>query len=139
MSLRMLSPCERHACALCCYDTEMPLTESDIARLEALGHDRAAFVARDDEGRARLATRDAEAGGARPCHFLREGRCSAYDARPEGCRIYPLVLDLRGRLTKDEECPHGDEFPRDPGARRRIERILSTVDRERTDKARRHP
>lgn len=126
----MTSPCEAHGCALCCYDTEMPLTEDDIARLVALGHDRAAFVTYSEEGTAQLnAVPPAEAGGARPCFFLQAGKCGVYADRPAGCRIYPLVLNEKMRLVRDDECPHRAEFPLDPTAKRRIQRVLSNLAR----------
>lgn len=119
-------PCEKHGCAACCYETEMPLTTDDIARLEALGHARASFVAWSDEGTAQLRTRDEE---GKPCFFLKEGRCSVYADRPAGCRIYPLVLNEHGRVVRDVDCPHRAEFPMDPSAKRRIERVLSRLAR----------
>lgn len=126
----MTSPCEAHGCALCCYDTEMPLTVDDIARLVALGHDRAAFVTFSAEGTAQLSTVEpADGESARPCFFLKEGKCSVYADRPAGCRIYPLVLNDRMKLVKDDECPHRAEFPLDPTAKRRIQRVLSNLAR----------
>jgi uncharacterized protein len=126
----MDSPCTRHGCAACCFDTEMPLTEDDITRLAALGHPRDAFVAWSDEGSAQLNTVEPSAAGApRPCFFLRDGRCSVYAHRPAGCRIYPLVLNERRRIERDADCPHGVEFLLDPAAKRRIERILARVAR----------
>lgn len=127
----MGSPCVAHGCALCCYDTQMPLTEEDIARLERLGHDRAAFVAWSAEGTAQLATVAAGEGmPGRPCSFLKENACSVYADRPAGCRIYPLVLNENGRLLRDDECPHRAEFPLDPTAKRRIQRVVSNLARK---------
>ena len=126
----MPSPCVAHGCSACCYDTEMPLTEDDIARLVALGHARAAFVTYSAQGTAQLNTVDARAGEtARPCFFLKEGQCSVYADRPTGCRIYPLVLNERGRLVRDDECPHRAEFALDPTQKRRIQRVISHLAR----------
>lgn len=110
----------------------MPLTEEDARRLEALGHAREAFSFRNPEtGHLQLRTVDPAPGEtARPCYFLRDGRCIAYEHRPQGCRIYPLVLNEEGRLLRDEDCPHRREFPLDPSARRRILRIVGAVERE---------
>jgi Fe-S-cluster containining protein len=124
----MTDVCASHGCALCCYDTEMPLTEDDIKRLEAKGHDRAAFVTWSPGGTAQLQTvAPLEGATARPCFFLKENRCSVYADRPAGCRIYPLVLNERSKLMRDEDCPHGKEFPMDPTAKRRIQRIVSNL------------
>lgn len=131
------SPCRAHGCALCCYDTEMPVTEDDVARLVALGHDRAAFTTVGAEGWLHLATVEpAEGMPGRPCYFLKDGACSVYAARPQGCRIYPIVLNESSRLVRDEDCPHRAEFPVDPAAKRRIQRILSALDREARSRAR---
>lgn len=124
----MESPCAAHGCSLCCYDTEMPLAVEDIARLVALGHAQEAFVAWSAEGTAQLRTVEPAGDGvARPCFFLKEGRCSVYASRPAGCRIYPLVLNERSRVVRDEDCPHRSEFPVDPAAKRRIQRVLSNL------------
>lgn len=116
-----MNPCQAHGCSACCHDTEMPLTDDDARRLEALGHDRSDFSFRNADGFLQLRTRDAE--GPRPCFFLADGQCSVYADRPAGCRIYPLVLDDQRRLVRDEDCPHRAEFLLDPAAKRRIERI----------------
>lgn len=127
----MQLPCARHACAACCYDTEMPLTTDDVARLVALGHKREDFVAYNSEGVATLKTVASEPVGeqGKPCFFLRENRCSVYADRPQGCHIYPLVMNERGRILRDEDCPHREEFPMDPSAKRRIQRVLSNLER----------
>lgn len=125
----MDSPCLRHGCAVCCHDTEMPLTGDDIARLVALGHPREAFVRYGDDGIATLQTVEPATAHGKPCYFLREGRCSVYADRPAGCRIYPLVMNERGRVVRDEDCPHRGEFPLDPSALRRIQRVVSNLER----------
>lgn len=118
------SPCLAHGCALCCYETEMPLTGEDVARLEALGHDRAAFSIRGADGLVSLRTRDED---RKPCFFLKDDKCSVYADRPAGCRIYPLVLNAAHKVVRDEDCPHRREFPMDPAAKRRIERVLTAA------------
>jgi Fe-S-cluster containining protein len=45
------------------------------------------------------------------CIFLVDGRCSVHDDRPEGCRLYPLILDLSvDRVVLDTVCPWVGEF-----------------------------
>lgn len=131
LPVRSRSPCDAHGCAACCYDTEMPLTEEDAARLAALGHERAAFSRVGEDGILYLRTVDAAEGmPGKPCYFLKEGRCSAYAERPQGCRVYPFVMTEDGKLVRDEDCPFRREFPADPSAKRRIERIHATLLRE---------
>ncbi len=118
------SPCLRHGCYACCEATEMPLTEADVARLEGAGFDAGRFTV-EGGGDVRLANVD----GA--CYFLRGGRCSAYETRPEGCRVYPLVYDERvHKFVMDPVCPHGAEFPVTREDKERLKRLLHRIDRE---------
>ncbi len=81
----------------------MTLTEADVGRLEDAGHRR--FHRVTSSGELQLVNRS----GA--CVLLADGRCLAYDARPDGCRLYPLILDLASdRATPDDFCPHAEEF-----------------------------
>lgn len=98
-------PCLANACSACCHDTEMLLTEADVARLSALRP--GPFWFRADDGYMQLRTRDAP--GA-PCWFLEGGRCSVWADRPEGCRAYPAVWDGRRTLLDARHCPHTGDF-----------------------------
>lgn len=50
------------------------------------------------------------------CFFLDpSGRCGIYDIRPEGCGLYPLVMDISSMTPcLDDGCPHTEEFSIDP-------------------------
>lgn len=123
------SPCIEHACAACCYETEMLLSEGDIRRLEAAGKRREDFVELDDQGHAGL--RNVEEAGKRHCAFLVADRCSVYDDRPQGCRIYPLTLSANAeRVVRDVDCPWRGEFPMDPAAGRRLRALLHVIVKE---------
>jgi len=81
----------------------MTLTEADAARLEAVGRLRFFFV--NDGLDLQLVNVDGH------CIFLIDGRCSVHDDRPEGCRLYPLILDLSvDRVVFDAFCPWAKEF-----------------------------
>jgi Fe-S-cluster containining protein len=96
-------PCIRNDCHICCLDTRMTLTEADAARLEAAGYEDFYFV--NDDHDLQLLNVDGH------CIFLVEGRCSVHDDRPEGCRLYPLILDLSvDRVVLDAVCPWAKEF-----------------------------
>ncbi len=85
-------------CGKCCYETEMPLTEEDIARIEALGYSRSDFTVRDGS-----IVRLRNVNGK--CFFLdSENRCKIYQYRPKGCRIYPAVFDGKDVIA-DRFCP----------------------------------
>ncbi|MEM1520393.1 MAG: YkgJ family cysteine cluster protein [Candidatus Korarchaeum sp.] len=86
-------------CYACCLETEMVLTESDLRRIESLGYKREQFSEVRD-GFIRL--RNVEGR----CYFLDGGSCRIYEARPLGCRAYPLVFNItNGRCELDDECP----------------------------------
>lgn len=97
------NPCLKHDCHICCLDTRMTLTEADVARLEAAGN-RDFFFVNDDHD---LQLRNVDGH----CIFLDNGLCSVHDDRPEGCRLYPLILDLSvDRVVLDTVCPWTGEF-----------------------------
>jgi len=97
------APCIERGCHACCLDTEMPLTEEDLGRLLATGRAAEEVSVTAADGGMRLAQhRRGPLCGARA-----DGRCSAYEARPEGCTLYPLVLDeASGDVVVDQVCPH---------------------------------
>jgi len=98
----------------------MTLTGADVSRLEAAGFTR--FTEQRPNGDIQLKNHD---GG---CIFLDGGRCEVYEVRPEGCRLYPLILDLGlNRVVRDKVCPHREEFSMDPD---RIDRLRRSVARE---------
>ena len=100
---RSKNPCFDHDCHICCLNTRMTLTEADAARLEAVGHRDFFFV--NDDHDLQLINEDGH------CIFLVDGRCSVHDDRPEGCRLYPLILDLSvDRVVLDTFCPWAKEF-----------------------------
>ena len=96
----------RKYCGKCCYNTEMMLTEEDIERIAKLGYSREYFV--DTTGSfPRLRNVSGH------CVFLDEktGRCMIYDHRPLGCRLYPLIYDVKERrVVVDNLCPKASEI-----------------------------
>ncbi len=88
-------------CGKCCYNTEMPLSEEDVRRIESLGYKREEFSIVVDGIRVLR-----NVGGR--CYFLKNNRCSIYPYRPLGCRLYPLVMGEDG-VGVDDECPKKNE------------------------------
>jgi Fe-S-cluster containining protein len=81
----------------------MTLTEEDRRRLEAAGHRDFCFV--NDDHDLQLVNFDGH------CILLVESRCSVHKDRPEGCRLYPMILDLSvDRVVLDAVCPWATEF-----------------------------
>ena len=118
------SPCLRHGCVICCVETEMPLTEDDLKRIEKLGFKRPEFIT-EAEGETRLRNRN------KTCFFLEDGRCKIYASRPEGCSMYPLVYDVDAhRFVFDHICPHGAEFKAKREDKERLKRLIRRLERE---------
>ena len=124
------NPCQKHDCHLCCLDTQMTLTQADVVRLEGAGFREFCRQNRDFE--LVLQNRDGR------CVFLHEGQCRAYEVRPEGCRLYPLVLDLSwNRVVCDDLCPHRHEFPIDGERSARLRRSVDQESNESSQRRRR--
>ena len=105
----------------------MTLTEADVTLLESAGFSD--FARLNPNGDLELKNRDGR------CVFLEDGRCGVYDLRPDGCRLYPLVLDLGlDRVVRDDFCPHYEDFLIDPD---RAARLRRSVARESTEAAKR--
>lgn len=115
---------------MCCVDTRMTLTEADVERLERAG--AVEFYRQDRRGDLVLLNLEGR------CVFLDDGRCGAYDVRPEGCRLYPLVLDIgRDRVVRDELCPHRGSFAFDADRTVRLRRSVECESVEAMERRRR--
>jgi len=118
-------PCIRHKCNLCCIETEMSLTSSDINRILRLGYRLENFAVKV-EGEWRLRNIDGK------CVFLGDKGCRIYPYRPLGCRLYPLVYDeSSGTVRFDEICPYADEFERTDEDVHKLINLLSHLSMER--------
>jgi uncharacterized protein len=105
----------------------MTLTEADVAQLQRAGFE--GFSRVNDDGDLELVNRD----GA--CVFFEDGRCRVYPVRPEGCRLYPLILDVdEDRVFRDRFCPHRLEFPL---TKDRVRRLRKSVAAEAAEATRR--
>jgi dCTP deaminase len=120
------APCLQVGCHECCLETEMPLSRRDVERLADRGHDPREFSVTDD-GFTFLANVDGR------CFFLDTGgRCREYEHRPEGCRLYPLVLDEEmSDLVMDHVCPHGSSVVAEAADGTALMELLDRVARER--------
>jgi uncharacterized protein len=115
-------------CGVCCTETEMLLSKKDIKRLEERGYRKKQFVRYDKHGYAYLRNREGY------CVFYDQTtrRCSEYDSRPSGCRVYPVIVDegqgiildsiceARSTITEQEKTVKG----------RRVVRLLEIIDAE---------
>lgn len=103
----------------CCMETEMTLTESDMNRIDALGQSRDEYVVITDDSFCQLKNLDGY------CYFYdsKKQTCRVYEARPEGCRFYPIIYDVRRhRCIVDKDCPS-----RDTVSKEEISRVCNRV------------
>jgi Fe-S-cluster containining protein len=105
----------------------MTLTSDDVVRLTSLGYRR--FYLQNSAGDLQLVN------VAGRCVFLEEGQCTVYDHRPEGCWLYPLVLDVdTDEPVLHDFCPYRDEFEFDEDDAGRLRDSVATEQREREDR-----
>jgi len=110
------------SCGRCCTEPLLPLTDVDVKRIMThtgllpsafviwvsprqidLSDQPEAFVELRS-GRRLMAMRQGRPG----CHFLgSDKRCTVYEARPTGCRVFPFDAEFSstGRLVRLERIP----------------------------------
>jgi Fe-S-cluster containining protein len=95
---------------LCCMDTEMTITKADAKRIANLGYRREDYLVRTTDGFCQLRNIN------HYCFFYDSERklCRIYESRPDGCRFYPIVYDMRKRkCITDKDCPSRKTMTRD--------------------------
>jgi len=131
----MSTYCLHTQCNQCCRQTNMLLTTRDIERITNLGYDRTFFV---EERHDWLQLRNAHGR----CVFHTGDRCSVYDHRPEGCRLYPVVYDAdHHRAILDAECPQRHRFSLGERHIQTLKQLIETLHCERSQriKTRKNP
>lgn len=115
-------------CGVCCEKTEMMLCNTDVERLERLGHDRQKFVRYDRLGFARLRNRH----GFCVFYDVERCRCQIYRHRPLGCRIYPAIYSEEEGIVVDDLCPMKNTVSKVVLKRegRRLVELLQRIDKE---------
>ena len=114
---------------LCCVETEMTLTKKDAERIEGLGYERSAFLVKSNDGFCELRNIDGH------CFFYdSETRlCKIYEDRPEGCRYYPIVYDVKKRkCVADKDCPSRETMTREEirKACHKVRKLVETLIQE---------
>jgi len=92
-------------CGKCCLETEMILSQEDIQRIIKefkgdLKQGDFCYIGRD--GYMQLRNKEHH------CYFYDETtkKCNIYENRPQGCKFYPLIYDLKeNECTFDGDCP----------------------------------
>jgi len=114
--------CLQYGCIKCCLGTEMDLSSSDIVRIRGLGFFEDFFIVKHNGSRQlkNLSGR---------CVFHNGQRCTIYNYRPEGCRLYPAVFDEdMEEVVLDSYCPHRTKFRLSPGISREVIRLIGELD-----------
>ena len=112
----------------CCVETEMTLTESDMERIDSLGHMRSEYVVRTKDGFYQLRNLDDYC-----CFYDSEKKtCRIYEQRPDGCRFYPIIYDARRhRCVVDKDCPSRETITTEeinracPEVRKLVKRLMA--------------
>ncbi|MDG6923530.1 MAG: YkgJ family cysteine cluster protein [Nitrososphaerota archaeon] len=99
----------------CCFHTEMLLLDEDVERISGLGYEEKFFVAKSQGFKV---LKNSRAGR---CVFHDETRCTIYENRPKGCKLYPIIFneDLMSAV-KDDLCPYREEFRLSAQAKREL-------------------
>ncbi len=112
------SPCLRHNCSKCCRQTNMPITIRESEIISQITHkDVGDFTKNLSQTTGILELTNDEKN--KSCVFLQtnskeldaEGTCTIHANRPQGCRLYPFILDMDDNVWKDDYCPYVKEFP----------------------------
>ena len=103
--------CKENRCSMCCWETEMLLSASDIQRINqktSFSVNEYSFV--DNFGHRTL--KNKEINDRLQCFFLDEhGECTIYEIRPKGCQYYPIIWDMNiQEAVTDDYCPHHQKF-----------------------------
>ena len=106
----------------------MLLCEEDIKRLEKAGYAKKKFAHVDKEGCAKLRNTRGH------CFFYNAEahRCNAYELRPLGCRIYPVIYGEEETIVVDDLCPqrHTVSYKEMAGKGKKVTRLLAKIDLE---------
>src|SRR5579871_83931 len=85
----------------------MLLLDEDIARIRRLGYEENFFVTKNSQDGFK-ALKNSSAGR---CVFHDGRKCTIYENRPKGCKLYPIIFDEdQGHAVRDKLCPFRDEF-----------------------------
>jgi len=121
-------------CGICCEKTEMLLSNADVERLEKAGYNRQKFMRYDKHGFARLRNRH----GFCVFYDVVKCRCTIYEHRPLGCRIYPIIYSEQEGIVVDGLCPMKNTVSEIELKRKgkRVIELLQRMDNEATSRAR---
>jgi uncharacterized protein len=107
----------------------MLLLDEDVKRIAGLGYEEQ-FFAEESEGFKVL--KNSRAGR---CVFHDGTRCTIYENRPKGCKLYPIIFDEDSMsAVKDHFCPYRDEFVLSAKANRELSAVYPQLLAERLER-----
>ena len=121
---KIRNTCLEYRCVKCCSNTEMLLRSSDILLIRGLGFSEDFFIVKKNGNRQlkNLLGR---------CVFHNGQRCTIYDYRPEGCRLYPAIFDEDlGETDLDSYCPNQRDFQLTPNISHEVIKLVTKLDVE---------
>ena len=121
---KIRNTCLEYGCVKCCLNTEMLLSSSDIVRIRGLGFSEDFFIVKKN-GNRQLKNLSGR------CVFHNGQRCTIYNYRPEGCRLYPAIFyEDTGETDLDSYCPHHGKFQLTPCISREVMKLVRKLDAE---------
>ena len=114
----------------------MLLLDEDVERIIGLGYEEKFFVAKEsNEGFKVLKNSRADR-----CVFHDGTRCTIYENRPKGCKLYPIIFDENlGLAVRDKLCPYRDEFLLTAQTKDELEQVYLKLIEESQDLRRENP
>ena len=122
---KVRNTCLEYGCVKCCLNTEMLLSNSDIVRIRGLGFSEDFFIVKKNGTARQLKNLSGR------CVFHNGQRCTIYNYRPEGCRLYPAIFYEDTEETDlDSYCPHHGKFQLTPCISREAIKLVRKLDVE---------
>ncbi len=127
----MSTPCLKTKCLQCCIETNMILSYRDIKNIQKMGYDREFFIT-ESKGWLQLKNHNGR------CIFHNGIRCTIYCHRPEGCTLYPVVYSKdTNSAVLDNECPQKNCFSISNVKSQQLDILISTLEKEKTERKKR--
>jgi len=106
----------------------MLISKEDSSRLEKAGFNLDEFQRCDQQGYTKLRNRK----GYCVFYNTKKRRCRVYKARPEGCRLYPVIHSVEDGIILDELCPMRNTISsKEKNAKgRKVLKLLAAIDAE---------
>jgi uncharacterized protein len=101
----------------------MILLDEDVKRISELGFEESFFTRSTADGFKIL--KNSSAGR---CVFHDGSKCTIYEHRPKGCKLYPVIYDEDQMLAvKDMDCPYRNEFELSRRSKRELSYVYSRI------------